>query len=441
MGLPFVEAIAGSAPALLPALPGAGLPWLDAARRQQLHAFLRQGLPDTRNEAWKYTALRALAQRVFDTGDADAGARRIPARALTLPGVDGPRLVFVNGVLRADLCDLHALPPGLSLQPLSQALSADPTPLRFFLTRDWAHASDAFARLNAAFAADGAVLRVAAGKRIQPPVHLVHIGAQANTELAWHLRHIVELEAGASLSLIEHHIGAGEHAHLGTLVSDVVLRENAALDWLGLQDAAPAATLVRRDSLRLDAGARASVHALELGGAIVRHELSAQLSGEGAGLLTRGVFAPRGRQHLDTRLDIRHHAPRTHSDALWRGVAGQRGRGVFHGAIAVAAGADGTQASLNNKNLLLSPHAEIEHQPVLEIYADEVQAAHGATAGQLDPRSLFYLRTRGIPEVQARALLTLAFCQAVLDDLPNRALREHLNERLIKRLSSDGAAP
>jgi Fe-S cluster assembly protein SufD len=135
---------------------------------------------------------------------------------------------------------------------------------------------------------------------------------------------------------------------------------------------------------------------------------------------------PRGRQHIDTQLAIRHQALNTASDSVWRGVADQRGRGVFRGAILVAPGADGSDASLSNKNLLLSGQAEIDTKPELEIYADEVKAAHGATVGQLDERALFYLRSRGIPQAEARALLTAAFCRAVLDDLPNAALREHL---------------
>jgi len=146
------------------------------------------------------------------------------------------------------------------------------------------------------------------------------------------------------------------------------------------------------------------------------------------------VFMPHGRQHIDTQLAICHQALNTRSSSNWRGVASDRARGVFRGAMVVAPGADGSDASLSNKNLLLSPNAEIDTKPELEIYADEVKAAHGATVGQLDERALFYLRSRGIPLHEARALLTTAFCRAVLDDLPNDALREHLAELLIAQL-------
>ena len=245
---------------------------------------------------------------------------------------------------------------------------------------------------------------------------------------------MIELGEGAELTLIEQHVGSGEQVHLATLVSDIELREGARLHHIVLQNATIGANLIRRSSLRLHAQAQATLHVLELGGALVRHDLQAELIGDGAQLDTRGVFMPHGRQHIDTQLAIRHQALNTTSSSNWRGVANDRARGVFRGAIMVTPGADGSDASLSNKNLLLSPSAEIDTKPELEIHADEVKAAHGATVGQLDERSLFYLRSRGIPQAEARALLTAAFCRAVLDDLPNEALREHLSAMLVAQL-------
>jgi Fe-S cluster assembly protein SufD len=413
-------------------LPPSGIAWLDAARQENRTAFAAGGLPDTRVEAWKYTALRGLGQRSFANGDAAAQTRAVEASTLALPGVAGVRLVFVNGAFRADLSALEPLPAGLSLQPLSQALQGDAEPLRFALSRHYRDAGDAFAQINAACASDGVVLRVAAHARIDQPVQLVFVGA--DVELAWHARNVIELGEAAELSLVEQHVGIGEPTQLATLVSDIELRDGAQLHHVVLQDASTGTNLVRRSSLRLHARAQATLHVLELGGALVRHDLRAELVGDGAQLHTRGVFMPHGRQHIDTQLAIRHQALNTLSASNWRGVANDRARGVFRGAIVVAPGADGSDATLGNKNLLLSPTAEIDTKPELEIYADEVKAAHGATVGQLDERSLFYLRSRGIPLAEARALLTAAFCRAVLDDLPNESLREHLSALLVAQL-------
>lgn len=409
-------------------LPPSGIDWLDESRHDNREAFASTGLPGTRVEAWKYSPLRALDQRGFTLGDAKIATRAVDPVTLDLPGVSGPRLVFVNGTLRTDLSRLDDLPAGLSVQSLAQVLASEPDALRPALSKRHLAAGDAFAQLNAAFATDGAVLRVAAGARIETPVHLCFVGAAAEGDVTWHLHNVIELGEGAELSVVEHHTTSGAHAHLGTLLADITLGEGARYRHVVLQAVAEGSVLISRRHLTQHAQSHASLHALELGGAMARHELEAELVGDGARLETRGAFVLHGRQHADTQMMIRHQALNTTSDSVWRGVADDRSRGVFRGAIHVAPGADGSDASLSNKNLLLSGAAEIDTKPELEIHADEVKAAHGATIGQLDERALFYLRARGIPHAQARAILTAAFCRAVLDDLSNEALREHLSE-------------
>ena len=431
---PFVESLLEAAAQAQ--LPGSGIGWLDAARRENLDAFEAGGLPDSRMEAWKYTALRALGQRRFAAGDAQASARAVEMERFALPGIEGPSLVFVNGVFRSELSRLNNLPAGLSLQPLSQALQGNAEPLRFALSRHYREGGDVFARLNAALAGDGVVLRVAAGVKVAQPVRLLFIGAPAGEAMASHVRQIIELGEGAELALIEQHVAAGVHQNLATQVTDIVLRQGAMLRHVTLQDASEGSTLVRHDSVQLDGEAHAAMYALELGGSLVRHDLHAVLAGDKSRLDTRGVFALRGRQHVDTQMSIRHEALNTASESVWRGVADERSRGVFRGAIVVAEGADGSDASLSSKNLLLSGQAEIDTKPELEIYADEVKAAHGATVGQLDERSLFYLRSRGIPLAEARAMLTAAFCRAVFEALPEDGLRDYINERLMAQLPS-----
>jgi len=426
--LPLVESLL-DAP-----LPASGIAWLDAARQQNRAAFAAGGLPDTRVEAWKYTALRALGQRRFAAVDAEAQTHAVDPAAWALPGINGVRLVFVNGEFRADLSRLDPLPAGLNVLPLSQALQGHAEPLRFSLSRHYGDVGDAFAQINAAHARDGVVLRVDARAKIGVPVQLVFVAAAAAADVAWHVRNVIELGEAAELTLIEQHIGSGEPTQLATQLSDIELAEGSQLNHTVLQQAADRTSLIRRSAMRLHAHARATLHVLELGGALVRHDLRADLIGDHAQFHSRGVFMPRARQHIDTQLAIRHQARNTTSTSTWRGVASDRARGVFRGAMLVAPGADGSDANLSNKNLLLSPSAEIDTKPELEIYADEVKAAHGATVGQLDERALFYLRSRGISMAEARALLTAAFCRAMLDDLPNEALREHLSTQLLSHL-------
>jgi Fe-S cluster assembly protein SufD len=422
------------ASALLESLLGDHLP---AARRDTAAALLRDGLPGARDEAWKYTSLRALEQRRYVDGDCGATKRAIDLDQLALPGGVGARLVFVNGVFRADLSyasESEGLFVGrLGEHPvdLSIALPGAETPA----------AGDAFERLNSVLALDGPLLRVSAGAQIVEPVHLVFVGAAADEDVAWHLRALIELGSGASLRVVEHHVGADANTHLGNLVARYSLGANARLDLVQVQDAADAATLIRRNEFRLDSEAMLSMHTIEAGAQMMRHDLVVDLAGRGARLESRGVFALRGRQHADTHMVVTHNARDTACNIVWRGVADQRARGVFHGAITVAEGADGADAQLSNKNLLLSPHAEIDTQPVLEIYADEVKAAHGATVGQLDERALFYLRSRGVPLDLARRILVGAFCGAMLADIAPAELRARIDTLLAARLPQAETLP
>jgi Fe-S cluster assembly protein SufD len=402
----------------------------DDTRRAALDDALRDGLPGARSEAWKYTPLRALERRTFATAPAVAA----PVDAARVAAIPAPRLVFVNGRVDPAHCDVAGLPPGASLLPLSRLLRDGAGRESNFLQRRFERPDEVFARLNAALAGEGAVLRIDSGVHVDVPVHLVFIGAPATEDLAWHVRHLVDLRAGAVATVVEHHLSAGDHAHFANGLAHVHLGTGARLVHARVQDEAARATLVSRTDAVLARDAEYVRADLELGGGLSRHELNVRLEGDGARLSANGVLLASGRRHLDTRLGIEHLARDTRCDLLWRGLAAGRGRSVFHGGIVIHPGADGSDAVLSNKNLLLDEGAEIDAQPVLEIHADEVKAAHGATVGQLDPTAMFYLRSRGLPEGDARRLLTAAFChEAVVATDP--ALREPLGAALERALA------
>ena len=214
----------------------------------------------------------------------------------------------------------------------------------------------------------------------------------------------------------------------------IALGESAQLLHLRVQDESSRAALIARTEAALGISADYRRVDLEFGSALSRHVLDVQLQGRSSRLSSNGVLLAGGRQHVDTRLGIAHLGGDTHCDIVWRGLADGRGRVVFHGGIVIHAGADGSDARLSNKNLLLGDNAEIDTQPVLEIHADEVKAAHGATVGQLDPTALFYLRSRGLDEIQARRLLTAAFCREVIAGIDAPALRDCLDAALERAL-------
>jgi Fe-S cluster assembly protein SufD len=413
------------------ALPAPDAAGLGEARRDALASALRDGLPGTRSERWKYTPLRAFERRVF----VPAGSQPAVLDAALVAGIPAPRLVFVNGRFDAAHSDLSGLPDGVSLQPLSHLLSQGGEREVNFLARRFDRADEVFARLNAALADEGVVLRVEAGVRSPQAIHLVFVGTPAERDQASHARHLLELRRDAELTVVEHHLADVSNNHFANSIAHVHLAAGSRLTHVRVQDESAGASLVSRTDAVL---ARDAVYRrldLELGGALSRHELNASLQGEGAQVLANGVLLADGKRHLDTRLGIDHAARDTRCELLWRGLGAGRSRAAFHGGITIREGADGSVAALSNKNLLLSAGAEIDTQPVLEIHADEVQAAHGAAVGQLDATSMFYLRSRGIPQDQARALLTAAFCRETLDVVEDAALRELLATRLDTALS------
>ena len=423
----LLESMSAGFDALPPALleaQGLGKP-----RRAALAAVLADGLPGARSEAWKYTSLRALSARRFG---AVAGVAPVdPAR---LAGIPSPRLVLVNGRFDATLSRLDGLPDGVELEPLSQALAGDDPRAVAVLGRRFDRADEPFARLNAALATDGALLRIAAGVAVDVPVHLVFVGVPGEGDGALHLRHLVELRKGASITLVEHHLAEGEHRHLSNHLAHVHLAGGARLVHARVQDESTGATLLARTDAVLAADAEYRRVDLELGAGLSRHELNVALQGERATVIAGGMLMADGRRHIDTRLGIEHQARDTRCELPWRGLADERGRAVFHGGITIHAGADGSDAALSNKNLLLSDSAEIDTQPVLVIHADEVKAAHGATVGRLDETALFYLRSRGIGRAQARALLIQAFLREPLSVLGDAALSETLGSLVTQRL-------
>ncbi|WP_406848345.1 Fe-S cluster assembly protein SufD [Xanthomonas citri] len=404
------------------------------ARRAELDAALQTGLPGPRAEAWKYTSLRQLERRSFQP------APLVPTLvdAAALDDIPSPRLVLVNGRPSEALSDLSTLPEGVQLDTLSASLAASDQAQQL-LGRRFDGSDEVFARLNAALADEGVLVRVHAGARIELPLHLVFVGVAGEQDLSWHHRHLIELRAGAALQVIEHHLHVGDAAHLENSVMHVHLAQGAALSHARVQAGSAHATSLLRIDAVLARDARYQRVDLELGAGLSRHEFNVRLEGNNAQLTANGVLLGNGRRHVDTRLGIEHIARDTACELVWRGVGADRSRVVFHGGIRIRAGADGTDARLSNKNLLLSSNAEIDTQPVLVIDADEVQAAHGATVGQLDDNALFYLRSRGLPQEQAQRLLSAAFCHEPLRVLPP-ALSAVLALQLDRALNSAGVA-
>lgn len=361
-----------------------------------------------REESWRYSkaALRALSQQAFVAANTQAELPEAVRNQFEWPETNGHRLVFANGAFSPIYSDTTAL-----------CKSHPDIEIRH---------------------GPGNRLVVIIPARHVDKLHLIYVNISADSASRWEANSEIHLQGHAHI--IEQHVGDRGADVLGALASKIIVSERANLQLTTVSDLPGSVSLYRRvDMSTGNASGIRSTHAI-LGSRLQRFDLNVDLRGARSTFTSRGVFLLNDRQHADMHLDVRHVARDTSCDLLWRGIADGRARGVFHGAITIAAGADGSDARLSNKNLLLSPQAEIDTQPVLEIHADEVQASHGATVGQLDEGALFYLRSRGMPAAEARAMLTHAFCRETLDAVPLPALREWLGALLLRRLPAGAAA-
>lgn len=409
--------------------------WLRARRAAARASFERLGFPSTRDEAWRYTNVSAIAETPFrDLLEREPAPHVEPDPGdLRLVAEIGARVLLVNGRLAPERSD--PAPEGVRVSSLRQALDRHPGRLETLLGQVARADGNAFRALNTAFIEDGVLVEIEPGRRVADPVHLVLVSAPSGSEpLALHPRVLVVAGRQSEATLIETHVGAEDRVYLSNVVTEIVLEDGAQLDHYKLGLDGRAAFHLATLALRQGQGSRFKNLTVTLGGALCRNDIETTFSAEGGECTLDGLFVGDGDQLLDTHTRIDHAHPRCVSRELYKGIMSGSSRGVFNGTILVQRDAQKTSAEQANRNLLLSPRALVNSVPQLLILADDVRCRHGSTTGQLDPEALFYLRSRGIGLAQARHLLVRAFASEVLDRAQVAPLREALSGLLSSRL-------
>ena len=428
--------------ALADALPGRKLEWLQAQRSAGLARFAKVGFPTQRDEDWRYTPVKPItAKKFYQPSGADAATHAdIDLKSLEIPNLQSHRLVFVDGLFAPALSD-DAVTAGVVVESLARALEARPELVEQGLGSVTPRERHGFTALNHAGSRDGAVLQLADNAAPVAPVELLFISRAADG-LA-QPRNLIIAGKAARVRVIERHVSLGDHNAFTNSATEIVLGEQAEVDYYLVQTQSAAARHVCGIWARQWRASRFRCHTVTLGGALVRNDLGVELAGEHAHCDMLGLYNPTGIQHVDNHTTMIHGAENCTSRELYKGVLEQRGRAVFHGRIVVRPGAQKTDAAQTNNNLLLSRHAEIDTKPQLEIYADDVKCSHGATVGRLDADALFYLRSRGLDEARARALLTFAFVNDVVGEIQIGALKTALETLLAAHLPapSDATRP
>jgi len=421
------------------ALPGQDLPWLAGSRAQALAAFTGTGLPTLRDEDWKYTSVARIEQGRFfflaATPDTVAAAELAAEVAnLALPGAH--LLVFVDGRHVPALSGVGSLPTGVVVASLAATLRREPERLQFWLASPRHGKPGGFAALNAACMADGAYIHLAPGVVLEAPLHVLFVAA--TTDLATHSRNLVIAGADSRACIVEHHARLGAARYFSNVVTDIVVGPGATIEHHKLQEESAEAFHVAAVYADLAQGSRFVSSSFALGGALARTEIAVALDGEGAQCALDGLYLATGRQHIDHHTRIDHSRPHGTSREFYKGVLDGAARAVFNGKVIVHADAQHSDAAQTNRNLLLSDQAEIDTKPQLEIWADDVKCSHGATVGQLDAEQIFYLRSRGIADAAARALLTWGFAAEMVERVPLAPLRARLERLLRARLPLSG---
>jgi Fe-S cluster assembly protein SufD len=414
------------------------LPFVAATADARTAAFARftgLGFPSARDEDWKYTSLRRLESRLFVPAERSTGAL---AEWPTTPALARHRVTLVHGSLPASDAARPAAIPGVRIRTLAEALR-DGEPQSALLRVPGGGGTERFNALNAALCADVLVLDIDEQATVDEALHIVFAAGGSEARMS-HPRLLIRAARGSSARVVLHHVGGADAEHFVNAFVDVEAAPDATLHLYRLQGLGGRSFLIERIEATIGQRALVAVHDAELGASLARLDLNARLAGPGAAAELTGLFLADGSRHLDVHVRVDHFAPETRSLVDYRGVAAGRGRGVFNGKAIVHVGAQKSQARQTSRNLLLTPGAEIDTKPELEIYADDVQCSHGATTGQLDPAAMFYLRTRGLDENQARSALTRAFAGAVLSrmDLAAFAATVHaiLDDRLGRLLET-----
>jgi Fe-S cluster assembly protein SufD len=400
-------------------------------REAAFRRFERSGLPHRRVEEWKYTDLRALMRDSKPLAEAPDVSAREAAKAAgsVLAGLKAHRIVVVDGTYVPELSDTRI--DGVTITSFAAAVAhgADG-----FLDRE---NTDVVLALNTALATDGAVVRVKSGTSVDHPIQFVFVHSAGKATAVFARSHVV-VESGASVILVESHEGPDKLDYQINTALDLEIGRGAKVDHVKVTAEGDAALHVSTLTATVSERAELRDFTFTLGGAVVRNQLFVACQGKGAQLSLSGVNLLRGRQHADTTLMLDHAVGGSTSRELFKSVLDDESHGVFQGKIIVRPDAQKTDARMMTRALLLSPNAEADNKPELEIFADDVQCGHGATAGALDESLKFYLMARGIPEREAEALLVQSFVGEAIETISHEGVRADLMFAAVRWL---GARP
>ncbi len=411
--------------------------WVKRFRASSMDVFEEVGLPTARkgNEKWKYTNVAPLARLDFEVarGDRSISLSQIQSSA---PWCDSwINVVFVNGIFMEEFSDQSV--EGISIFNIKGKpnFKEPPDQLRRKIGTITDISSDGFAALNSSFLTDGIVINVESGVESTTPINIIFFNSGLSNQVA-HPRVLISASQNSSASIIESYVGGGTDPTLTNSVSEIFVDIGASVSHYRLLDESDDSFDIGYGRVKVSEGASFKSRSFFKGANIGRYDLNVLIDGEGGSCNLQGLYFTSGSQHMDNFINIDHAKPNGTSNLFYKGILDGRSRAVFGGTVLVRREAQKTDSIQSDKNLLLSPHAEVDSKPALFIYADDVKCAHGATAGNIDEDTVFYMRSRGVDLETASRLLIYGFAGEIIETVEIESLREYLQNIFLSSLPS-----
>jgi Fe-S cluster assembly protein SufD len=413
--------------------------WIFPLRKAGIARFAELGFPTLKHEDWRFTNVAPIAKLPFKpqfTPGRD-GLSAADIGKFTLGNLPAIRLVFVNGHFATELSAVGKLPAGVTVQNLAQALKSDSGLLQKHLARYAKPEDNAFTALNSAFFQDGALVHVAPGTTVESPIHLLFVCTADQTGATIHPRNLILAEKDSRLTVLESYASIADTAYFTNAVTELVVGEGAVVEHCKFQDESQSGFHIAAIQAHLGRSSNFISHSIATGARLSRNNIRTTLAGEGLECILNGLYLTTANQLADHHMIVDHAQPNCNSHEYYNGILDGHSKGVFHGRILVRQAAQKTDAKQTNKNLLLSDEATVDTKPQLEIYADDVKCTHGATIGQLNEESIFYLRARGIGVETARRMLIHAFAGEIIDRIRHSQARKEMDEVVWERLEAN----
>jgi Fe-S cluster assembly protein SufD len=405
--------------------------WLQALRKGGISHFAELGFPTIQQEEWRFTNVSAVAKMPFRLAEAEVDSvRQKDIASLEFSGLSGKRIVFIDGKFSPELSSKDLVPAqGVKLLNIEAAAATAFPMLSQTLARYARYEDNPFVALNTAFLTDGAVVFAPARQVMVEPIYILYVST-AREEASTHPRTLIIAQRDSEIKVIEHYITLGSAKVFTNAVTEIVLEESAKVEHCKVQDESLATYHVATIQTHQARNSNLLSHSISPGALLARNNINCVLDGERVECTLNGLYLGRENQLVDHHTAIFHNKPNCNSHEYYHGILDGRSQGVFSGKIFVRPEAQKTDAKQTNRNLLLSDEATVDTKPQLEIFADDVKCTHGATIGQLDPESIFYLRARGISYEVARKMLLHAFASEIVNRITIEPVRDRIDQQL-----------